>query len=488
MNKKDERHNRLLFRQLSLISVFLLFSLLIFHQKVPEAIAHEPSIIPGAPASFSQLVKNAKNSVVNISTVKIIKGGSPGFTFRSPFRQNDPFHEFFERFFKDQVPKEYRQESLGSGFIIDKKGLILTNNHVVEKTDEIKVTLANKKEFDAKIIGRDPKTDLALIRIESDEPLEPLGLGDSDELEVGEWVIAIGNPFNFDHTVTAGIVSAKYRRERIGAGPYRNFIQTDASINPGNSGGPLLNTKGEVVGINSAIYSGSGGSIGIGFAIPINMAKDLLPQLIEGRVIRGWLGVIIQKVTKGLKEKLDLKDKKGALVADVSPDGPAKKAGIKRGDVIIAFDGKEISEMEELPFIVGSTPVGKTVIVEVIRNGKRKSLEVRIAELKEEKEVEGAEEGRSDLGMTVERITPEMARQYDLPVKEGLIIAHVDDNSPAGEAGIRQGDIIIEVDQEPMKDLGSYMEKIRKYKKGDTILFLIKRGGTTLYLTLKVWE
>ena len=274
----------------------------------PEA--QTSPVLPGAPGSFSNLVKKASQSVVNISTVKVIKGrGQTPFYFGP----NDPFKDYFDRFFRDQIPKEHRQRSLGTGFIIDKEGYILTNNHVVEKTDEIKVTLADKKEFTAKIIGRDPKTDLALIRIESDSPLKTLPFGDSDKLEVGDWVVAIGNPFGLGNTVTAGIVSAKYRQ--IGAGSYENFIQTDASINPGNSGGPLLNTAGEVVGINTAIFSQSGGSIGIGFAIPINMVKDLLQQLKKGKVVRGWLGVMIQKITSELKEKLDLKDEKSLLAA-----------------------------------------------------------------------------------------------------------------------------------------------------------------------------
>jgi serine protease Do len=357
---------------------------------------------------------------------------------------------------------------------------------VVEKTDEIKVKLANGKEYDAKIIGRDPKTDLALIRIKTDKPLSPLPLGDSEELEVGEWVLAIGNPFGLGHTVTAGIVSAKYRQ--LGAGAYDNFIQTDASINPGNSGGPLLNTQGEVVGINSAIYSRSGGSIGIGFAIPVNMAKDLLPQLKKGKVVRGWLGVTIQKITPELRDKLNLKDERGALVADVTSSGPADKAGIERGDVIISFDGEEIREMNELPYVVASTPVGKVAKVEVIRRGKRKSLEVKIGKLKEEQEEEEAAEERSDLGMTVDEITPEMARPFGLSKARGLVVVQVEPNSPAGEAGIRRGDIILEMDQEPMEDMDEYSKKIRRYKKGDTILFLVKRREATLYLTLKVWE
>ncbi|MDP6180169.1 MAG: DegQ family serine endoprotease, partial [Desulfatiglandales bacterium] len=370
--------------------------------------------------------------------------------------------------------------------IIKKNGFILTNNHVVEKTDEIKVTLADKKEFIAKIIGRDPKTDLALIKIESDRALIPLPLGDSDKLEVGDWVVAIGNPFGLGHTVTAGIVSAKYRK--IGAGSYDNFIQTDASINPGNSGGPLLNTAGEVIGINSAIYSQSGGSVGIGFAIPINMAKDLLPQLKKGKVVRGWLGVMIQKVTPDLKEKLDLKDEKGALVADITAGGPAERAGIKRGDVIISFDGRAIKEMNELPFVVASTSVGKVVTVWVIRKGRTKNLQVKLGELKEEKEPQVPNQAKPKLGMTVEKITPELVRKFGLSNTIGLVIVNIETDTPAAEAGMKQGDIILELDQDPVKNLEQFNKKLLGYKDGDTILFLVKRRGATIYLTLKILE
>lgn len=249
-----------------------------------------------------------------------------------------------------------------------------------------------------------------------------------------------------------------------------------------------MNTQGEVVGINSAIYSRSGGNIGIGFAIPVNMAKDLLPQLKKGKVVRGWLGVTIQKITPELKEKLNLKDDKGALVADVTSSGPADKAGIERGDVIISFGGEEIKEMKELPYVVASTPVGKVVKVEVIRRGKHKSLEVKIGKSEEEQAEEELAEEVSDLGMTVDEITPELARQFGLSDERGLVVVQVENNSPAGEAGLRHGDIIVEMDQEPVKDLDEYSKKIRRYKKGDTILFLVKRREATLYLTLKVWE
>jgi serine protease Do len=435
------------------------------------------------PGSFSELAKEASPSVVNISTLKVIKGQERA---PMPFGPNDPFREFFDRFFGDQLPKDFRQRSLGSGFIIDKDGLILTNNHVVEKTDEIKVTLADKREFKAEIIGRDPKTDLALIRIKADKPLEPLPLGDSEKLDVGDWVIAIGNPFGLGHTVTAGIVSAKFRR--LGTGSYDNFIQTDASINPGNSGGPLLNTKGEVVGINSAIFTQTGGSVGIGFAIPVNMAKDLLPQLKKGKVVRGWLGVLIQKITPELKDKLDLKDEKGALVADVVSGGPAEKAGIKRGDVIVSFDGKEIDEMSELPYVVASTPVGKAVTLEVIRKGQTKEIRVEVGELKEEGESPVVSEAEPNLGLTLKEITPELARNFRLSETSGLVVVQVDANSPAAEAGVAPGDIILEVDQAPVKTLREFDKKMSSYSAGDTVLLLINRRGNTLYITLKIWE
>ena len=437
------------------------------------------------PGSFTELVKEASPSVVNISTIKVIKGGEEREPM-TPFGPQDPFKDFFDRFFRDQMPREFKQQSLGTGFIIDKDGFILTNNHVVEKTDEIKVRMSDDKEYVAKIIGRDPKTDLALIKIEPDHSLKPLPLGDSDALEVGEWVIAIGNPFGLGNTVTAGIISAKYRQ--IGMGSYENFIQTDASINPGNSGGPLLNTKGEVIGINTAIFTRTGGSVGIGFAIPINMAKDLLPQLKKGKVVRGWLGVMIQAITPELKEKLDLKDEKGALVADVTAGGPADKAGIKRGDVIVSFDGKAIDEMKDLPYIVASTPVGKEVTVEVIRKGRTERIQVKIGELEGEKEAQEQVEEKPNLGLAVQELTPELARGYGLSETSGLVVVDVEGNSPAADAGIRPGDLILEVDQVPMNDLDQFNKKISSYKDGDTVLFLVKRRGTTLYLTLKVTE
>lgn len=479
-NKKNRlRKTYIVAWTLSCVIAGFIAATMLYPVSAPEA--QTSSILPTAPGSFSLLAKKASPSVVNISTLKVIKGRGRA---PLPFDHDDPFRDFFERFFRDRIPRDFTQQSLGTGFIIDEDGFILTNNHVVEKTDEIKVTLADKREFTAKIIGRDPKTDLALIRIEPDIPLKPLPLGDSEKLEVGDWVLAIGNPFGLGNTVTAGIVSAKYRQ--IGAGSYDNFIQTDASINPGNSGGPLLNTAGEVIGINTVIFSKSGGSVGIGFAVPVNMAKDLLPQLKKGRVVRGWLGVMIQRITPDLKNKLHLKDEKGALVGDVPAGGPADKAGIKRGDVIVSFDGKEIKEVKDLPYIVASTPVGKNVKVELVRKGRKRSLQVKVGELKEEGESKAVSKAEPNLGLTVKEITPELARNFGLSETSGLIVVQVENNTAAAKAGLRPGDIIIEIDQVPIKDLEEFHSKIQDYKKGDTVLFLVKRRGATIYLTLRV--
>jgi serine protease Do len=350
-------------------------------ERTEKSVAGGPGApIVAAPGSFSNLAKQASPSVVNISAVRAAQGGWGSIL---PFGdRGDPFREFFERFFGERMPRDYKQQSLGSGFIIDETGYILTNNHVVQKTEEIEVTLMDDRVFKAEVVGRDPETDLALIRIQA-ENLRPLPLGNSDALEVGDWVVAIGSPFGLGHTVTAGIVSAKYRR--IGAGAFDEFIQTDASINPGNSGGPLLNARGEVVGINSAIFSPSGGNIGIGFAVPVNMARNLLPQLKEGKVVRGWLGVLIQDLTPELKAKLGTRTEAGVLISDVTEGGPADKAGIRRGDVIISFDRKEVSVMNDLPRMVADTPLGKVVPVEVLRGRDRKSFEVKIGKRPEEK-------------------------------------------------------------------------------------------------------
>ncbi|HYD47206.1 MAG TPA: DegQ family serine endoprotease, partial [Terriglobales bacterium] len=363
---------------------------------------------------FATIADRVGPAVANISTTSQA-AESQQMERPNPFDRQNP-HEFwepFERFFGPMPRRPFRERSLGSGFIINRDGFILTNNHVVENAEKIVVKLSDDKEYEAKVVGRDPKTDIAVIKIEGAKDLKPVPLGDSDALRVGEWVMAIGNPFGLEHTVTAGIVSAKGRF--IGQGSYDQFIQTDVAINPGNSGGPLLNLRGEVVGINSAIFSRSGGNIGIGFAIPINLAKELLPELEEkGKVTRGWLGVMIQKVTPEIAESLGLTETRGALVADVMKDGPAREAGIEVGDVIVEFDGHTVKDSNELPMLVARTGVGKSVEVKILRNGKPQTMNVRIAELKEEGgEVASADRG-DELGLAVQPLTPEIAESLGL--------------------------------------------------------------------------
>jgi serine protease Do len=464
-----------IFPAVILVAAFLLWPISLPH-------AQTKPLVAGLPGSFAELIKHVSPSVVNISFEKVIKSQAQG---QVPLGPDDPMRDFFDKFFGQQMPQQDSKErGLGTGFIIDKDGFILTNNHVVEKTDELKVRLTDEREYNAKIIGRDPKTDLALIKIDAQEPLTPLVLGDSDSLQVGDWVLAIGEPFGLGNTVTAGIVSAKYRQ--IGGGPYDNFIQTDASINPGNSGGPLVDMDGKVIGVNSVIFSPSGGNIGIGFAIPINMAKELLPQLRQGKVSRSWLGVMIQNIKQDLKAKLGLGTDEGALVSDVVPGGPAEKAGIKRGDVILQFDGKAIKSSRDLPFIVASTPIGKTVAVEVMRNSQRMNLQVKTEELKEDGAAAPPGEARPNLGMEVQPITPEMAKNYGLSRSSGVIIVKVESGSPAEEAGLAAGDIVVELDKKPVPDVATWNSLLAGVKEGETILFLIDRGGTTLFVTLNV--
>jgi serine protease Do len=441
--------------------------------------------------SFTELARKLTPVAVNISTTKIVKGrksmrqfGPPGSGEADPYR--DFFgDDFFRRFFGDMPQRDYKQQSLGSGFIIDKDGYILTNNHVVAGADAIKVKLASEKEYDAKIIGRDEKTDIALIKItKAPGDLPVAALGDSDRLEVGEWVMAIGNPFGLQETVTVGVVSAKSRT--IGAGAYDDFIQTDASINPGNSGGPLFNLNGEVVGINTAIFSPSGGNIGIGFASPINLAKKIVKQLKEkGKVTRGWLGVIVQEVTPDLAKSFGLKEGKGALVADVEKGAPADAAGIRQGDVIISFDGKSISKMADLPLMVAETAVGKDVIIKILREGNEKEFTVKVGELKDSESPAAVEEGQDNLGLSLEEITREMARRYGLQDDDGLLVMQVEPGSPADEAGLKRGDIVKEVNRKKVKTVAQFQKAIEKRKTGESILLLVKRGRSSLWIAIQ---
>jgi serine protease Do len=433
---------------------------------------------------FVALSKKMRPVVVNISTTQVSETRGGGQEFSSPFGEDDPFNDFWRRFFGGPMPRgPQRQRSLGSGFIIDADGSILTNNHVVENASKIVVKLSDEQEYEAKVIGRDPKTDIAIIKVNAKGKLIAATFGDSDTLEVGEWVMAIGNPFGLDSTVTSGIVSAKGRH--IGQGPYDNFIQTDASINPGNSGGPLINLRGEVIGINTAIFSRTGGNIGIGFAIPINLVKELLPQLKgKGKVTRGYLGVLIQRVTPEISESLGMDKARGALVANVSKDGPAEKAGVKVGDVIVEFDGKEVKDSGDLPIIVARTPVEKKVRMKVLRDKKEMTLTVAVGELKDEEVVATAPE-KGELGLTVQKLTPQMAESLGLEKAEGVVVTAVEPGSAADESGIRRGDVILEIDRKPVRSLEDYRKLAATIRKGRGVLFLVRRGDSTLFLALK---
>ena len=427
------------------------------------------------PESFNQLAENSSPAVVNIRTIKTIKGG--GRVFRQfkkgPFGENDPFNDFFDRFFGDERPHDFKQRSLGSGFIINKDGYIVTNNHVVENADKIEVILKDEKEFDAEIVGRDANTDLALIKIKPDRDLPVLLFGDSDALKVGQWVVAIGSPFGLEHTVTAGIVSAKGRV--IGSGPYDDFIQTDASINPGNSGGPLINMQGKVVGINTAIIAGGSG---IGFAIPINLAKNIVDQLkSSGEVIRGWLGVGIQDISKQVAEYYGIKSKKGVLVTEVFPDDPADKAGIEPQDIILSINGIEVGTSREITSMIADLGVGETVKIKALRNGKTRTFSVKIAK-REETRISARstrKEKQTELGISVENVTPEIARRFNLKDAKGVIVSAVEPDSKADEAGVKRLDIIKEINHKSIATVSDLNKVISEIKKDEPIRMFIWR-------------
>jgi serine protease Do len=438
---------------------------------------------------FTVLAEKLDPTVVNISTTQVVKGGQRGQGFgfrhpgpRSPFgpQQPDPFEEFFDRFFRGGPHGDMKRRSLGSGFVIDEEGYIVTNHHVVKDAETITVIFYDESEAEAKVIGKDPKTDLALIKVEVDRKLPEARLGDSDALRMGDWVLAIGNPFGLKYTLTAGIVSAKGRE--IGAGPYDDFIQTDASINPGNSGGPLVNMKGEVVGINSAIIAGG---TGIGFAIPINIAKELLPQLKStGRVSRGWLGVYIQRVTPDLAESFGLDKAKGALVSEVTQGGPADGSGLEHGDVIVEFNGKPVDQFGDLPRMVAATPPGEKVTLKALRKGKEKTIKVKLGELPDEEATVAEAASGEELGLQLQEVTPELARTHELASDKGLIITDLDPAGVAVEAGLRRGDIILEINQSPVYTISEFQKKVGEAKKGDMMLFLIKRREGSLYIAV----
>jgi serine protease Do len=436
----------------------------------------KPTIEPGSETrppvgvpDFADLAERASPGVVNIQTSRTVSHQIP-----RQFEELLPFFAF-------PPGGEQKVPSLGSGFVISSDGYIVTNNHVVEEVDEIKVAFLDGSELAAELVGRDPKTDIALIKVESQKPLPALPLGDSAAARPGDWVVAIGNPFGLSHTVTAGIISALGRD--IGQGPYDDFIQTDAAINPGNSGGPLLSLQGEVIGINTAINPRANT---VGFSVPINVAKEILPQLrTSGHVTRGWLGVYIQQITPDLAEAMDLEGEEGALVSKVDPRGPAQSAGVERGDVIVEFDGKPIRKMDELPRIVAATAVGSKVDLVVVREGERKKLAVKIGQLEEPEEIASATEGpgAGAFGLQVQNLTPEMAEQLGLESEGGVVVVGVEPGSPAAEAGLRRGDVILEVGNQPVKDVRDLRRQLDAAGKG--ALLFVRRGEAGSYVALK---
>jgi serine protease Do len=450
-----------------------------------------------APDSFADLAQQLLPGVVNISTTQ--KAERESITGEEDLDQF--FKDFFERQ-RRQNPQQRRMTSLGSGFVIDPTGYIVTNNHVIAEADEITVRFHDDTELKAKLVGSDDKTDLALLKVESPKPIPSLSWGDSDELRIGDWVLAIGNPFGLGGTVTAGIVSARNRILESG-GPYDDYIQTDASINRGNSGGPLFNMAGEVIGVNTLIYSNnSGGSVGIGFAIPATMAKNVTAQIREyGKPRRGWLGVRIQTVNEELAEGLRLPQARGALVANVTPGGPAEKAGIRQGDVILKFDGKDVTQMRTLPRMVAETPINKKVAVLVVRQGAEQTFQVELGELTEEAEQASlqagpeaqspaAKEGKiAALGLTLSELSGPLREKFSLTAEaKGVVVTDVEQNSAAAEKGLHPGDVIVEVDQQTVATPADVDKRVVEAKERGyrVVTLLLFREGDYQWVALRI--
>jgi serine protease Do len=430
------------------------------------------------PPSFAAIAKKTMPFVVNISTT----------SQRPRSSSNDPIEEFFNRFFGEAAPRENNQRSLGSGIVISKDGEILTNYHVVRNADVIKVKLADQTEHEARLIGKDGRTDLALIKIRKSITSLPFAkFGTSSHLEVGDWVMAIGNPFGLEHTVTAGIVSAKGRV--IGAGPYDNYIQTDASINPGNSGGPLINAAGEVVGVNSAIFSQSGGNVGIGFAVPSDLARKVVEQLRKnGRVVRGWLGVRAQDApattTATVGRTRNPNDM--AIVTEVTESSPAAQAGIKTGDIIVEFNGRTVPKSHDFPSVIADTAPGQQVTLKILRDKKEQIIGVKIGELPDDSDANQYTEARDpELGLRVQRITPEAARRLALSSSKGVLVMEVQPGSPADQVGIEPADVIREINQRPVSNVKDFERAMRQGRRGDRILLLVQRGDNAVFFAVK---
>ncbi len=460
-----------------------------------NASAHYPSV------DLAEIAERATASVVNISSSKTMKNEMGPGGGASPF-EDDPF---FRRFFQlppgQGIPQERRAQSLGSGVIVDDDGVVLTNNHVVDGADEIKVTLSDGREFDAELVGADPQSDVAVVRLKGNPSgLKPLSFGDSSSLRLADTVLAIGNPVGVGQTVTWGIVSAT-GRANLGIADYEDFIQTDAAINPGNSGGALLNVRGELIGINTAIVSRTGGYQGIGFAIPSNMARQIMTSLqTSGKVERGWLGVAIQPLDRELADAMGIDQAHGVLVADVTAGGPAKKAGILRGDVILSIDGREVRSTGELRNLVASHPSGKSVTVTVMRNKKKQEIEVELGSVADNKDApsrtrEGEEEEPAAKlsskgllgGIAVGELTKQARQRYEIPdkVDAGALVTQIDPRSAAGRAGIAPGDVIIQVDQNPVNEPGDFRALADKVGDAKSALLLVSRASGTIFVLVK---
>ncbi len=482
--------------------------------------APSPALARGAPESFADLAAQLSPAVVNISSTQAVQqenrqGGLPEMPMFPP---GSPFEQFFRDFLERNRPKEGprdgqrsergapqperpspRAQSLGSGFIVDSTGYVVTNNHVIEGADKITVTLSDNTTLDAKLVGKDEATDLALLKVTTERKLPFVEFGDSDGARVGDWVLAIGNPFGLGGTVTAGIISARSRDIRQGR--YDDFIQTDAAINRGNSGGPLFTMDGKVVGINTAIYSPSGGSIGIGFSIPSNLARNVVAQIKDfGKARRGWLGVRIQAVTPDIADSIGLKDATGAMVAGVTEGSPAEKGKLRSGDVILKFNGQDIKEMKNLPRVVAETPIGQSVPVTVWRDGKEATVQIAVAEMPEDQAVASAKPdakgGRppaekptelAGLGLKLGNITDEMRKQFTLGAdQKGVVVTEVAPNSAAAEKGLRAGDVIVEVQQEPVANPGEVRDRLDRVRKQNrrTALLLVQSADGMRWVAL----
>ena len=434
-------------------------------EKVRPPVENPAREVVSAQEAFIEVSRKVTPAVVNIRAARVRQVGP------HPWAE-----DLFEQFFRNQPRQPRKEQSLGSGFIITADGYLLTNAHVVQGAEEIKVMLSDQRVYDGKVVGIDQRTDVAVLKIEAGEELPAAVLGDSDQLQVGQWALAIGNPFGLDRTLTVGVISAT-RRNNVGIEDYEDFIQTDASINPGNSGGPLLNIYGEVVGINTAIVAAGQG---IGFAIPINLARLIADQLIKtGEVTRGWLGVSIQTLTPELAESFGLDRITGALVNQVMPDSPAAQGGVQRGDVLLAFDGKEIAGVRELQLLVASTPVGRSVELQVLRGGKRLTLQVTIVP-----QAAAREEGAPGNAEPRQPASAEGLGLSVIPAEEGagVQVAEVDPQSRAAQAGVRPGDAVLSINGEEIRDLDTFRRAVRRVQGAKSVVLLLQRGGQPLYL------